>query len=449
MIGLVDGNNFYVSCERVFDPSLEGRPVAVLSNNDGCVISRSPECKALGIPMGTPFFRLKAHLPRRELILKSSNYELYGDLSRRMIAALGEFTPDVEPYSIDEAFIHVNLSPVSSSPASRAASSGTGVLPVSSSSPGPGAYFDYGVRLRRTLLQWVGIPCGVGFASSRTLAKIANHIGKKERSGVFVMPEDPRPILEALPVSEVWGVGGRLALKLVAAGIRTAWDLASADESFLRRRFSVTLLKTALELRGQPAFERENPETPSGSISCSRSFGSPVLDFQSLSEAVAHYTARAAEKLRREKLLAKGVNVYFQYYPEFASSPSGGAPVLPGGCDGRSILFSDPLSGTTEMLSSILPRLRPLFRPGRRYKKAGVLFFGLESAEIRQPDLFSDPALDRKKERLAETVDKINRIHGRGTLFHLAEGIRKPWAMKREMLSPCYTTDWKQLPEAR
>lgn len=262
------------------------------------------------------------------------------------------------------------------------------------------------------------------------------------------MPEDPRPILEALPVSEVWGVGRRLALKLVSAGIRTAWDLASADESFLRRRFSITLLKTALELRGQSAFERENPETPSGSISCSRSFGSPVLDFQSLSEAVAHYTARAAEKLRREKLLAKGVNVYFQYYPEFSSLP-GGAPHLPGGCDARSIVFADPLSGTPEMLSSILPELRGLFRPGRRYKKAGVLFFGLESAAIRQQDLFSDPALDRKRERLAETVDKINRIHGRGTLFHLAEGIRKPWAMKREMLSPCYTTDWNQLPEAR
>ena len=238
MIGLVDGNNFYVSCERIFDPSLEGKAVAVLSNNDGCVISRSQECKDLGIPMGTPFFQLKPCLAQSGLILKSSNYEFYGDISRRVIATLGEFAPEVEQYSIDEAFIHVN----------------------------------------QAVLKWVGIPCGIGFATSKTLAKIANHIGKKRPSGVFIMPDDPRPVLETLPVGEVWGVGRRLAPKLAALGLQTAWQLAAADEGFLRRKFNVTLAKTALELRGQPLFEQEDPEELSKSISCSRSFGHPVVE---------------------------------------------------------------------------------------------------------------------------------------------------------------------------
>ena len=189
MIGLVDGNNFYVSCERIFDPSLEGKAVAVLSNNDGCVISRSQECKDLGIPMGTPFFQLKPRL-----------------------AQSGEFAPEVEQYSIDEAFIHVNPP------------SGTDM-------------FEYGTRIRRAVLKWVGIPCGIGFATSKTLAKIANHIGKKLPSGVFVMPDDPRPVLETLPVGEVWGVGRRLAPKLAALGLQTAWLLASADEGFRTRGF--------------------------------------------------------------------------------------------------------------------------------------------------------------------------------------------------------------------
>ena len=277
MIGLVDGNNFYVSCERIFDPLLEGKPVAVLSNNDGCVISRSQECKALGIAMGTPFFQLRPLLAHSGLIVRSSNYELYGDISRRVIATLGEFAPEVEQYSIDEAFIR--LTP-----------------------PAGMELLEYGVRIRQTILKWIGIPCGIGFAPSRTLAKIANHIGKKLPSGVFVMPDDPRPVLETLPVGEVWGVGRRLAPKLAALGIRTAWQLAAADEALLRRKFNITLAKTARELRGEPLFEQDNPEELSKSISCSRSFGYPVVEFEELAEAVAHYTARAAEKLRRQHL---------------------------------------------------------------------------------------------------------------------------------------------------
>ena len=418
MIGLVDGNNFYVSCERIFDPSLEGKAVAVLSNNDGYVISRSQECKDLGIPMGTPFFQLKPRLAQCGLILKSSNYELYGDISRRVIATLGEFAPEVEQYSIDEAFIHVNPP------------SGTNM-------------FEYGTRIRRAVLKWVGIPCGIGFATSKTLAKIANHIGKKRPSGVFVMPDDPRPVLETLPVGEVWGVGRRLAPKLAALGLQTAWQLAAADEGFLRRKFNVTLAKTALELRGQPLFEQEDPEELSKSISCSRSFGHPVVDLADLTEAVANYTARAAEKLRREKQLASGVNVYFQYYPEYTPA------ALPGGFYATTIPFETPTSSTSEMLQAIRPKLNGIFQEGRRYKKAGVLFFGLESAEHRQMDLFADHGNAEKQDRLSVAMDEINRRFGRGSLFHLAEGIKRPWTMKREMLTPSYTTDWNQLPEVK
>ena len=244
-------------------------------------------------------------------------------------------------------------------------------------------------------------------------------------------------MLETLPAGEVWGVGRRLAPKLAALGIRTAWQLASADSAFLRRRFNVTLARTALELRGHSLIGQENPDEPSKSISCSRSFGRPVIELKELAEAVACYTARAAEKLRRERQLAAGANVYCQYYPEYVPA------ALPGGVSGTTVMFRTPTSDTPEMLRAIHPKLRGIFHEGRRYKKAGVFFVGLEAAGNRQPDLFSGTA--EREERLSEAVDAINRSFGRGSIFLLAEGVEKPWAMKREMLSPSYTTNWDQL----
>ena len=418
MIGLVDGNNFYVSCERVFDPSLEGKPVAVMSNNDGCCISRSYEFKALNIPMGTPYFQLKPLIKKHGLILKSSNYELYGDLSRRVIATLSTFTPDVEQYSIDEAFIHVTL-------------------PIGSD------YFEFGKKVRQRVLQWVGIPCGVGFAKSKTLAKIANHIGKKLPTGVFVMPDNPRSVLEKLPVSEVWGVGGRLTAKLEKMGLCTAWQLASADENDIKRKFSVVLAKTVLELRGQSVIEHEDPEALSKSITHSRSFGKPVIEFNDLVESICTYTAKAAEKLRKEHQKASGVNIYFQYYPEYEPLR------LDGGYTSTTVSFETPTANTGRMLSAITPKLRGIFIPGRRYKKSGILFYGLESEENRQVDLFADTTSEEKDDRLSKALDKINAKYGRGTIFHLSEGIAKPWQMKREMLTPNYTTCWNQIPQVK
>lgn len=418
MIGLVDGNNFYVSCERVFDLSLEGKPVAVLSNNDGCVISRSYEFKALGIPMGTPYFQLRHQIGIHGLVLRSSNYELYGDLSRRVIATLREFAPHVEPYSIDESFLELEL-------------------------PAGSDYAAYGRRIRSTVLQWVGIPCGVGFARTHTLAKIANHIGKKRSDGVFVMPDDPAPVLRDLPVGEVWGVGRRLAPRLAAYGISTALALAETDESFLRRRFNVTLAKTARELRGEPAVDLSDCEDSPQSVSCSRSFGYPVTKIEDLRESVAYYVARAAEKLRKGRQRAAGALVYLETYGDRSRADR------PPQTFGAHVVFPIPTAATAPMLESVQPVVKGLFKPGCRYRKSGVVFFGLESMDGRQLDLFTDTSRDERDERLSSLADSLNKRFGKGAVFNLSEGIARPWSMKRELLSPDYTTNWDALPTVR
>lgn len=417
MIGLVDGNNFYVSCERVFDPKLEGKPVAVLSNNDGCVISRSYEFKALKIPMGEPYFKLKPLADAGHVFFRSSNYELYGDLSRRVIQTLHEFTPDVEQYSIDEAFIHL-------------------------SSASNDDWQALGRRVRETVLKWVGIPCGVGFAPTKTLAKIANHIGKKLPTGVFVMPKDPKGLLADLPVDEVWGVGRRLAMKLRTWGVRSAGALATADEKWLRQKGNITLVKTARELRGIPQFAHEDPDERSQSISCSRSYGKAVTAFDDISESICFFISRAAEKLRKEGHRAAGVNVYLQFYPEYQPQFS------EGGYTATTISFSQPLAYVGDMMKEIRPHLPSLFLEGRRYKKAGVIFFGLEAEQGRQLTLFADVEREKKTDRISAVLDQLNQKFGRGTVFSLGEGIERGWAMKRDFLSPHYTTKWDELPRA-
>ena len=415
MFALVDCNNFYVSCERVFNPLLHNRPVAVLSNNDGCVISRSNELKKLGIKMGVPYFQLKKLLKPYNIAVCSSNYELYGDMSRRVMTILGDFTPDVEPYSIDEAFLHLVL-------------------------PDKFDYFAYGTEIRQKILKWIGLPVGVGFAPTRTLAKIANHIGKKSSDGVFVMPDDPSKILNELPVDEVWGIGRRLAEKLKRISISTAGQLAASDDAFLRKQFNVCVARTAMELRGTPALEPDSIDEPSQSISCSRSFGHPVIKLTELKEAVAAYISTAAVKLRKENQRATGVNVYFEYYPEYESGNKRN-----GGVSGTTVTFDRPTGDTGEMLNKIYPLLPKLFSEGRRYKKAGVVFYGLEGADAKQLDLFDTPASDRN-DKLYSAIDDINQRYGKRTIFHLSEGVKQSWKMKRDYLSPSYTTNWNQLP---
>jgi DNA polymerase V len=288
-------------------------------------------------------------------------------------------------------------------------------------------------------LKWVGIPVGVGVAPTRTLAKIANHIGKKSPDGVCVMPENPTEILSQIPVKEIWGIGSRLAEKLNRIGITTAEQLRTQDDALLRQQFNVCVARTAIELNGTPALEMDSIEEPSKSISCSRSFGHPVVELSDLLEAVAVYTASAATKLRQEKLQAAGANVYFQYYPEY------GKEAKEGGIAAVNVAFDFPTDDTGLMLKKISAVLPAIFIDGRRYKKAGVIFYGLESAVNVQPDIFNQ-AESSRRDKLYETVDKINKQFGKKTVFHLAEGIKRPWTMKRDHLSPNYTTDWKQIP---
>ena len=414
MIGLVDGNNFFVSCERVFDRRLVGRPVAVLSNNDGCCVSRSDEFKALGIPMGTPYFQLRDREAAGELSFRSSNYELYGDMSRRVIAILREEAVDVEQYSIDEAFIF---------PPTSAATD----------------YVAYGRRVRRKVLRWTGIPCGIGFAPTKTLAKIANHIGKKRPDGVFLMPDDPTDILASLPVQEVWGVGRRLPAKLRAERIITARHLRDAPDATVRAVGGVTLLRTAMELRGIQCHEERNYDADPDSISCSQSFGEPATTADALAESIAAYVAQAAAKLRRHGLLAAGCNVYAQI---FASG--GGGDFIE-----RTVVFPAPTDATNEMLRAIRREVDSLFVEGMRYRKTGIVFFGLEKpGALRQVDLFDDSpsSVPRPPSSLYKAVDALNARYGQGKVFSAAQGIgARSWHMKRQKLSARPTTRWDEL----
>ncbi len=415
MIGLVDGNNFFVSCERVFNRRLLGRPVAVLSNNDGCCVSRSNEFKALGIPMGTPYFQLKDREATGELCFCSSNYELYGDMSRRIISILREEAVDVEQYSIDEAFIY---------PPTTAAVD----------------YLAYGRRLREKILRWVGIPCGVGFAPTKTLAKISNHIGKKRPGGVFLMPDDPSEILAELPTNEVWGVGRRLPAKLRARRILTAQHLRDAPDDTLRSIGGVTLLRTAMELRGVPCCEEKDYDAAPDTVSCSRSFGTPATTLEALEESMASFAAQAAAKLRRHGLLASGCNIYAQVF-----AAGGGGDFV-----GRTVVFQAPTDATNEMLRAFRPEVAALFTPGLRYRKTGIVLFGLEMPGApRQTDLFDNvPAAQQS--RLYKAVDALNARYGKGKVFSAAEGVGpRSWQMKRSKLSKRPTTRWDELMVAR
>lgn len=411
MIGLVDGNNFFVSCERVVDPSLNGRAVAVLSNNDGCCVSRSNEFKALGIPMGTPYFRLKDREATGELVFRSSNYELYGDISRRIISTLREDAVEVEQYSIDEAFIWP---------------------PVDAEKD----IMSYGKYVRAKVLQWTGIPCGVGFAPTKTLAKIANHIGKKRPCGVFVLPADATDILRTTPVYEVWGIGRQLSAKLRSYGIMTADGFRNMRDDDIRNIGGVTMLRTAMELRGVPCVEDKAYDADPDTVCVSRSFGETVATERELGEAMASFVSQAAEKLRRHRLLAGGCNIFAQF----------------GAFDGhdylaRTVVFPEPTDATNRMLQAVRRAVGAVYVPDVKYRRCGVVFFGLEKADApRQMDLFAQDAVVAPS-KLYKVVDSLNARLGKNAVFSAAEGIGngRKWKMKRDKLSKRMTTDWDEL----
>jgi DNA polymerase V len=407
MIALVDCNNFYVSCERVFNPKLEGRSVVVLSNNDACVVARSNEVKALGVKMGTPLFQMRPLIQKHQIQVFSSNYALYGDLSRRVMETLGLFTPDLEVYSIDEAFLCL----------------------VGQS------YETVSQNIRQIIRQWTGIPVSVGVASTKTLAKVANHQAKQQE-GVCVL-QDPAPVLAELPVSEVWGIGRRLTQHLEVHGITTALHLREADLALIRQLLGIVGVRTVLELRGVSCLPLELCPQPRKSCCVSRGFGRHVESLAELKEAVATYGARAAAKLRRDGRVAQTLQVFI--------TTNRFRPQEPQYANSETLLLPYPTNDTPTIVQMALRVTEHLYRPGYRYHKAGVMLLDLSPMAISQGNLFVDEARRERAGRLMAAIDSLNQQFGVGTVRWAAEGLQQNWEMRSEMRSPRFTTRWNEL----
>ncbi len=416
-IALVDCNNFYVSCERLFQPKLEGKPVVVLSNNDGCVVSRSQEVKNLGIQMGVPWFQLKEHAKRHGIIACSSNYALYADLSNRVMSLLSRFSPNQEVYSIDESFLELTGMTIN--------------------------HTEYAQQMRRAIRQCVGIPACVGIASSKTLAKLANHVAKKRArfDGVCDFNALTEPDLDGLLASieagEIWGVGRRSTARLQEMGIVTVLNLKRAAPKQIRDAFGVVMERTVAELNGVACLEFEEVAPDRQQIICSRSFGSLVSDLSDLEQAVVAYVTRAAEKLRRQHSIAGGIQVLIRTNPHREKDPQYQRGVL--------MPMTDPTDDTRLLCRAALNGLRQIYRSGYAYQKAGVMLVEITPGASRPRTLFDDIEAQQKSHALMATLDSINRRMGDGSVRLLGEGTKKGWAMRRENVSRRCTTEWGEL----
>lgn len=418
-IALVDGNNFYMSCERVFQPALLGKPVVVLSNNDGCIVSRSQEAKDLGIRMGLPFFQITPAMRRQGLIARSSNYPLYADLSDRLMRLLGEVTPQQEVYSIDECFIDLSHLP-------------------------DGEIDGMAGQLRQKVLQWIGIPTCIGIGPSKTLAKLANHVAKKNSrlNGIFDWAQlsavDADHLLKTLPVGEVWGVGRRLREQLDGMGIRTVLDLKRGNREMLRQRFSVVLARTVDELNGESCLALTEVADDKQQIMTSRSFAQAVTEKAVLASAIADFATRSAAKLRQQGGLANAVHV-FAWTDRFADAPQ---------CQSAlTIPLSVPTSDTLRICRAALYGLAHFYDAAFAYKKAGVMLLGLESCGQRQGELFSRFDESRSAQ-LMSVLDKVNARFGAQTLRPALVGGAHAWSSRQENRSGSFTTSWLDLPPA-
>ena len=432
MYALVDGNNFYVSCERVFRPSLKGRPVVVLSNNDGCAIARSNEAKALGITMGAPHHEIRARLPHAGVVALSANFALYGDMSNRMMAIAAGLGPSQEIYSIDECFVDL-----------------TGLR---------GDMRERAVRLRQRVEDWIGIPCGIGIAATKTLAKLANHVAKtaERKPGSYppglaqvchfgtLSAAEREAVLDATALGEVWGIGRRLAEQMEADGLRSVLDVARMDPVVARRRWSVSVERLVRELQGQSCIAFEDLPPPKKEIASTRAFGEPVSALVPLLEAVSEYASRAAFKLRQQDGRAGQVLVFLHTNPfrkgERQYSKSITLPLL------------RPTADTATIVQAALRGLRVIYRSGFNFHKAGVMLLDLQHASVHQHELALRGAEPQPGERVMEAMDRLNDRYGRGTLALASSGTggdRRGWFMKQQWRTPHYTTCWSDLPVAR
>ena len=412
-LALVDCNSFYVSCERLFNPRIRRKPVVVLSNNDGCIISRSNEAKALGIKMGEPYFKAKDIIVKNKVEVFSSNYSLYGDLSRRVMRTLKRFNSEIEVYSIDEAFL--DLSNFLDSEVEKV-----------------------GKEIRETVLQWTGIPTSIGIAKTKTLSKIANHIAKKKQSGVtsLIGIENLDPVLEKIEINDVWGVGRQLTKFYQKNGIYNAKQLKNKSNTWIKKSSNVLGSRTAMELRGIPCINLETTQAKRKSCVVSRSFGKRIEKFQELKEAVANYCLNASEKIRSESLVAKAITVFvrtspfqrnFGYYS-----------------NAKTIDFPIATNNSIETVKTAVNILEKIFKNGYQYQKAGVMLTGLRNDDGRK-NLFSSEK-DEKIDSLMRSIDNTNYRYGRSTLSLASAGVQKKWNMRRQYSSKIDTADFYCLP---
>lgn len=418
-IALIDVNNFYVSCERVFNPKLVGKPVVVLSNNDGCAVARSNEVKALGVAMGAPWFKLKDLAKQHGIIGLSSNYALYADMSNRVMSILREYSPDQEVYSIDESFLDL-----------------TEFQRLD--------LIHYGQHMRKRIMRWTGLPVCVGIGSTKTLAKLANHCAKKQPVFNSVCNFNTMSALELsntfnqVEVGSVWGVGRKLAPKLQALGINTVLDLKNANPERMRQQFSVVMEKTIRELNGTVCMELEDISPAKKQIISSRSFGQSVSDYNSLAQSITLYMSTAAEKLRRQQSYAGSVHVYIRTSPF--------KPDDPFYSNGMTIPLPNHTNDTRQLVNIALWGLKQIYKPNYNYAKAGVMLGEIVSIEGVQTDLFSQIQSSPKSSTLMTTMDQINRKMGKESIKLASEGFKRPWKMKQGNKSPSYTTKWGDLP---
>ena len=418
IFALVDCNNFYVSCERVFNPSLVNQPIVVLSNNDGCIIARSDEVKALGIPMGAPFHHYQHTLLQKGVQIYSSNYQLYGDMSGRVMDSLKIFSPDVEVYSIDEAFVKFKYSNRRN-------------------------YYEYSKTIKNSIFQWTGIPVSIGLAPTKTLAKIANSLAKKSKINCIYdlsSPSTQIEVLENIQVESIWGISKRWGAKLRLIGIGNALQLRNASPHKIRKYLGVVLERIVYELRGVSCLDLDQIQSRKN-IMVSRSFGSPINNLIDLEQAISLYAVRACEKMRSQSSRAQTVYTFLRTNSFSKKNKQYSAGTMSG--------FSNPCSDTGHILNLVKKNLSHIYKEGYLYHKGGVMLVDLVPDNIHQRNLFERYDYQRSDSRMI-AVDKINKKFGPGTLFYAAAGLKKDgdWQSRTHHLSPRYTTKWGELPHA-
>ena len=412
-IAVVDCNSFYVSCERLFNPKIQKKAVVVLSNNDGCVISRSREAKDLGIKMGEPYFKVKELVKKNKVEVYSSNYALYGDISRRVMKVLKTFSPKVEIYSIDEAFIDLSFIDEK------------GVE-------------DYGREIRSRVLKWTGIPTSVGIASTKTLSKVANHIAKKEKAGVIYLNTNIDEKLKKFPIEDVWGVGKQLSKFYHKNNISNAYDLKNVSNTWVKKGTNVLGAKTAMELRGIPCIELQIDQEKRKNCCVSRSFGRKVKDLNELEESVITHCLNAAEKIRADDQIAKTITVFIRTSPfdknrRYYSNS-------------KTIDLAIPTSNSIELIKNAVKALTDIYKHGYAYQKAGIILSGLKDANQNDQNLLT-PLLENKSKKLMKAIDYTNTKYGRYAISIAQAGLSKGWKMRREHSSKIDTASFDSLPK--